>query len=272
MIHFPNQLLPPIDDILALADITSEVIDIIVSEWENNPPDNQFKLILSAETNTDSADLEFIWDKKSQRYRYKDSGKYVGREAVQNLTRKAIAQSENTIAKVSKKMISGDIKVADWEKEVAKELRKIHSSQYLLGIGGHKNMTNIDYGVLGGEIKHELKYLRKFAQELTTKGMSEGQFNHRLTMYLEASTGTYEKARIKSHRRAGYRWEKRIRTKRESCIPCISYAQMGWQPIGSLPNPTENCTCRSNCGCYKRFSKEVVKPKDSLLKQSWGWL
>jgi hypothetical protein len=214
---------------------------------------------------------EFIWDKRVQRYRYKDSGKFVSLEAVQNLTRKAIFQSEKTIAKISKSLISNNIEVADWEKGFAQELRKIHSYQYLLGIGGHKNMTNIDYGVLGGEIKNELKYLRKFAQTLIKNGMSEAEFNRRILMYLDASTGTYEKSRLKSHRRAGFRWEKRIRTKNESCSPCIGFEAMGWQPIGSLPNPTEDCICRSNCGCYKRFERGIVKPKDSFLKQ-WGWL
>ncbi len=217
-------------------------------------------------------DLEFIWDKKIQRYRYKDSGKFVSLQAVQNLTRKNISQKENTLADISKKLISGEMEINDWEKATAKILRDIHTQQYLLGIGGNKKMTNIDYGILGGEIKHELKYLRKFSKDIASKGMSEAQFKHRLTMYLEATTGTYEKARLKSHRRAGYKWEKRVRTKNESCSPCIGFEAMGWQPIGSLPNPTEECTCRSNCGCYKRFEKGLLKPKDNYLKQQWGWL
>ena len=41
---------------------------------------------------------EFYWDKKSQRYKYKDSGKYAPLTAIQSLTRKSIKQGEKRIA------------------------------------------------------------------------------------------------------------------------------------------------------------------------------
>jgi len=47
--HFPDVTLPPIDDLLALAVVTAESIDAAVVAWENNPPDEEFKLIVRAE-------------------------------------------------------------------------------------------------------------------------------------------------------------------------------------------------------------------------------
>jgi hypothetical protein len=216
--------------------------------------------------------LEFSWDKKAQRYRYKDSGRFVGKQAVQSLTQKSVKQSQEAVTVVAWQLIEGKITVAQWEKETASELKKLHSYQYLLGIGGQKQMTNIDYGVLGGEVKNEFKYLRQFSNDLLSGKVSEKQFFARLGMYLDASTGTYEKAKLKAHLRAGFRWERRIRTKEESCAPCIGFAAMGWQQIGSLPNPTEQCDCRSNCGCVKVFSRNNEKPKDYLVRRSFGWL
>jgi len=49
LLHFPNETLPPIDDLLALATVTAQDIEAAVLAWENNPPDDEFKLILRAE-------------------------------------------------------------------------------------------------------------------------------------------------------------------------------------------------------------------------------
>ena len=49
-ISFPNQVLPPFEDLLKLADITEYIIEGIVQEWRDNPPDEEFVNILDAET------------------------------------------------------------------------------------------------------------------------------------------------------------------------------------------------------------------------------
>lgn len=46
---FPDEKLPPIADLNAIAEVTQEDIDQVNQEWRNNPPDKDFKLILDAE-------------------------------------------------------------------------------------------------------------------------------------------------------------------------------------------------------------------------------
>jgi len=213
--------------------------------------------------------VDFIWDKKSQRYRYKDSGKFVSKEAIENLTKKAIAQIGDDLETVADLLVEGKISLPTWTETTAKLLKNLHTYGYLLGAGGQKQMNQGDYGSLGLQIAKQYRYLYKFAEDIKTKGMSVAQFKNRLRMYFSAATGTLEQARMRKHRENGYRWERRIRTKQESCQPCISYASLGWQPIGTLPAPTQECDCLSNCGCYKEFF--IEKPQD-FFQRRWGWI
>lgn len=46
--HFPNQELPPIEDLLAIAEITEETVENAIALWEDNPPVREFANILNA--------------------------------------------------------------------------------------------------------------------------------------------------------------------------------------------------------------------------------
>lgn len=138
-----------------------------------------------------------------------------------------------------------------------------------MGVGGQGNLTPREYGILGAELKRQYQYLRGFSKELTTNGMSEAQFRSRLQMYVQNARNAYERGRLESHSKSGHKWERRRRTKSDSCEECISYQARGWQPINTLPNPGMQCRCRARCGCYKQFSKDIAKPADMLR---WGWL
>lgn len=198
------------------------------------------------------------WDKKSQRYRFTDTGTYASATAVRNLLSKAAEQSADRIDKIADRFVSGKINTTTWATQTAAELKTLHSWGYLLGVGGRRGMTQADYGILGSRLKAQYNYLKGFASDIVITGMSEKQFRARLGMYVSAVRGSYERARSESHLREGYLSEQRRRTKTESCQECLWYAMRGWQPLGLLPPPTTACTCRSNCGCYKIYSKKTV--------------
>jgi hypothetical protein len=40
------------------------------------------------------------------------------------------------------------------------------------------------------------------------------------------------------------------RNDKRSCEDCNKWDGMGWQPIGSLPPPSQGCRCHDNCRCY----------------------
>jgi hypothetical protein len=283
-LHLPKAILPSFGYLRSLSIITSDYISEAVKDWESNPPVEEFTNILDADLeslqdkgrsgNKDATDLglpEFYFNSRSQRYHYRDSGAFVSQAAVDNLTARAIAQKRNEIRDLGEKLIGKLVTLEDWEKSTAAELKKLHTWTYLLGKGGQKNMSQSDYGKLGLRLSYEYGYLRGFAEKIRDEGVSEAQFLARLELYLNNANGTRQIAVRASHKEAGFLWERRYLRAVENCRSCVSYAAMGWQPLGSLPAPTEKCECQSNCKCYFRFSKDLSRPEDSFHKR-YGWL
>ena len=215
--------------------------------------------------------MDFSFDPKVQRYRYivgTGKGQFVPMSAAKFMMQRNIEATQSDIRTIGELLAEGKISLATWEETTAIALKNLHIQSYLLGRGGKMAMEQRDYGLIGYRLRREYQYLRRFAEEIRTKGMSRAEFYRRLEMYSHAGSGLYEKARTEGHIKANFAWERRRRTKTESCQPCLGYEALGWQPIGTLPNPTEQCSCRSNCGCFKEYSKE--KPRDFIKR--FGWL
>ena len=219
---------------------------------------------------------EFVFDKRVQRYRYASGpgkGQFVGRKAMQNLRGKLIEDIKRDTEKIANLLKEEKITIATWERETLLALKTLHVQQFLLGRGGRYNLAEGDLVKLSERTRGEATFLRGFAEAMQRGELSEAQFDARLGLYLASSRGSFENGRGLSHRDSGYLWERRIRTKVESCAECLAYAARGWQPLGTLPNPTELCTCRANCGCFKEYSKDLKKPKDAKwLLSCDGWL
>lgn len=283
-LHLPNAILPSFGYLRSLSTITSAYIGEAVDDWESNPPIEEFTNFLNADlesiqdkarsSNKDATDLglpDFYFNSRSQRYHYRDSGAFVSQAAVDNLTARAIAQKRNQIRDLGEQLIGGKVSLADWEKATAGHLKQLNTWTYLIGKGGQKNMTQSDYGKLGLRLSYEYGYLRGFSEKLRDEGMSEAQFLARLELYINKANGTKQIAIQASHKQEGYIWERRYLRAVENCRSCISYAAMGWQPLGSLPAPSEKCECQANCKCYFKFSKDLSKPGDSLNRRI-GWV
>ena len=216
--------------------------------------------------------LGFQWDKVALRYRYSDTGKFVSKEAVRNLTQKAISQVGKDVETIGNLLLDKKISIQTWYDGTKEGIKLAHTWSYMLGAGGQKNLTQSDYGKIGAEVKRQDRYLRGFAEDLRQGKISEAEFWRRLNLYIDAPSNTYEIGRAAEHTKAGHLWEKRLRTKSDSCSSCIFYELLGWRPINTLPHPGQQCQCYSNCGCYKEFSKSLTIPADSFGIQGWGWL
>lgn len=217
--------------------------------------------------------LEFAFDPATHRYRYitgAGKGQFVSESAVRSLTEKSVAQVEADLVTLADLLVENKISLAAWEEQSAIALRNLHTWNFMLGIGGQKQMSDRDRAILQERINSEIKYLRGLSSKIQKEGMSEAAFRARLNMYSSAARGTYEQGQQIERGRNGWLWEKRLRTKSESCASCVWYAGMGWQPIGTLPIPASLCECRSRCGCIKIYSKNLTKPEDFMRK--WGWV
>jgi hypothetical protein len=212
---------------------------------------------------------EFYFDKRTQRYHYKSNNTFVGVSELRSLVNKSIEQNQRSSQEITQELLDKKISVGTWERGIAELIKK---QTIQIGKLGKPELTLSDYGVIGNQLKKEYSHLRKFSYEILSGSQSAAQIKNRVNMYVDKATGTFEKFRRESHKEAGATWERRKRTKSESCSECIVYEAMGWEPIGRLPAPTERCSCRSRCGCIFELSWSREKPKESLLTVGFGWI
>lgn len=216
----------------------------------------------------------FVFDSRTQQYRHTSwpaAGKFISTYAVRNLLSQQIDLISSDARKIAELLIGGKISLSTWEGETAQALASLYHQSYMLGAGGERRVVAQDRVSLSGKIAEQLHFFRGLSQEIRGGAVSEAQLLTRLEQYIQASRGFYEVARESSHLKNGFFWERRRRTKTESCASCVGYAAQGWQPIGSLPPPGSQCECRSNCGCYKEFEKGIPRPDSLSFSSGWDW-
>ncbi len=216
--------------------------------------------------------MEIEYDRKTQRYRWTENpskGQFVSNQQVRALINKSIEQKKERVRAITQQLFDEEIKLSEWEKETAKLLKTTAIQNYAIGKPGDLSLK--DYGRIGNHLRSQYGYLRKFSREIRTGKLSQARISARIELYFNKTRFDYESGHSAIHAESGYRWERRIKPARESCLSCIQYNDMGWQSIGTLPKPTQQCECQANCKCYFEFSKSREKPTLEILS-SFGWI
>jgi hypothetical protein len=134
---------------------------------------------------------------------------------------------------------------------------------YGVAMGGFGGLTQDEWTIIALDLRRQDDYLFGFARAIDS---TPGQwFNERIVprarMYVEASRRTYEDAIRREKRRNGFDQERRMLGVAEHCDSCLTYAEMNWQPIGTLP-PIGDSECRSSCHCM--FVYRIAQPLVSV--------
>ena len=195
------------------------------------------------------------------RYRNLATGRYVAKTDVMRLMQAEIDSSMERMRDLLTAVQSGETPytLADWQRAMVVELRQTHGEMLLLSVGGRNNVTAEDWGSLGRRLRDEYAYLNGFTNDIAG-GLSDAQMDARMQMYADASWNSYWHGKTDTMARAGYGEERRILDPAaETCGDCRSYAAMGWQPLGTLPEPGEKSQCLRRCRCHKVYRKSQVK-------------
>jgi len=107
-------------------------------------------------------------------------------------------QALGGVGELAGSVASGQIRTNAWVEGMRQEIRRSYISQYLLGKGGVQNMTQADWGRLGGLLKNQYQYLNRFAGDLNAGTMSEAQIRQRAELYIQSSRQAYERGRVAS--------------------------------------------------------------------------
>ncbi len=157
------------------------------------------------------------------------------------------------IESITDRFIEGKIDLPKWQAEMREELRQAWKHTATAGRGGREQMTQADYGRLGGRLSFEYRKLADFARQIEAGQLTEAQIRARAALYANGPRTAYFDGLTAAQREAGMTEERRILGVAEHCADCEYYASLGWQPLGSLPEPGTQCACGHNCKCTKEF-------------------
>jgi hypothetical protein len=108
----------------------------------------------------------------------------------------AMGESDKLIERL---MRDGDLTIQEWQSEMRTLLKDTYRAMYELAVGGRENMTQADYGRLGGILAEQYRYLDRFAADLAEGKLSLAQALYRARLYIASSTQAYERAKAASY-------------------------------------------------------------------------
>lgn len=204
------------------------------------------------------------WDKGLARYRDQVSGKFVSRERITGLLEQRVNEAEGRLANLTAAYQSGKIAPSVWAVAMREEIKTIHLQNIALAKGGWDRLTQQDYGRVGAAVKAIYPKIAGSAADIQSGTVSEAQMLGRLTNYVGSARALYYQAEREQMTFAPgmVRIEKRsLDPGAQHCGDCVTYADRGWQPLGTLPVPGQACQCSGRCRCSMQY-RDV--PTDEL--------
>ena len=98
--------------------------------------------------------------------------------------------------------------------------------------------------------REQTGFFQRFMEQ-TASGVQrvDGRFRQRAKQYIRAAKALFTETKRKVKQLTGTTEERRVLGNAEHCPECIEYAARGWVPVGTLPVPGEQSSCRQNCRC-----------------------
>lgn len=118
----------------------------------------------------------WIWLPELKRYRDLATGQFVSADQVQVWVLDSMKASSSTTDTLSQMVSNRQVNLQGWTRAIREEIKGEFIRQYILGRGGLEQMTQVDYGSIGGMLKSEYHpHLDDFAQAIAAGKLSETQ-------------------------------------------------------------------------------------------------
>lgn len=206
--------------------------------------------------------MTWKWDGSVERYRDTVTGRFLSRVDVNRIVNQNIDITFGNVERLAEALSRGDISVNTWQMSMRYQIKKAYSWQAQLAAGGREQMTAEYWGVVGGRILGQYRYLDNFARQLAAGQLTEGQIRTRSTMYINSSRQVYWAIRTRMAKKRGYTEERWITKGDENvCSPCGEAGATEWQPIGTFAEPGSGtvvvgesfCEGLTKCRCEKEY-------------------
>ena len=139
------------------------------------------------------------YEAKSRRYRDTRTGRFISSNQMIGLRDDFTDANGAWFREHAARLTNGEIDLQQWERQARGRLKSIHIDQYTLGRGARKSMTQADWGRVGHALRDQYAYLNQFAGEIATGTLTPAGIAARSTLYVEASTASYERGRAAAH-------------------------------------------------------------------------
>jgi hypothetical protein len=206
----------------------------------------------------------FSFDTRASRYRNLSTGRFVPRDrgpnAITRLLEQSVNSAEQRMGNIVQGLAAGEIAPGPAQLMLRDEVRRLSLQNAALGKGGFDRLTAQDYGRVGRQLRDTYQRTANLVRDVQAGTVTLPQAMNRIEGYALDARRQFFIAERDAARASGRQFEER-RTlhARESCIDCVGYARMGWQPADTLPLPGEGGT---RCGSYCRCTierREVVE-------------
>ena len=198
----------------------------------------------------------YKWDGQTQRYRDRETGRFVKTATILELTEGNMQQKTDRMLQSFEEVKAGRITFAEYQRENLEIIKYLHTKQYLVAKGGFRTTTPEDYLEIARELK-DLHYpsFRNFTEQLQNGTLTEAQARARIRTFGIASETMADLGYRSSAKQNGFTWARRYLSAVEHCSDCPIYAAMGAVTIDNLILPGRQCECRFNCKCYVKYFK-----------------
>lgn len=197
----------------------------------------------------------YVYNRANMRYRDTITGRFVSRNDIFSALERRMDVGFNQLdgLLVSALAPNVDFTFEQFQRAFLLEIRNQHVQAFVVGAGGRGNITPAMWGRLGDRIKREYRHARGFIQEIANGSLTENQIRARIGMYANSVWRDFNAGMQEQAEAQGFTEMRRVTRPGESCVDCIRYEALGWQPIGALPLPGNESRCRSNCRCVVRY-------------------
>jgi len=138
------------------------------------------------------------WDDSAKRYRDTTTGRFISQRKAVTLRDYFIEARKSDMDGLTRQLLEHNITVQQWVLEMRQQVKDTYIAEYMLARGGRNNMTQADWGRLGGMLRDQYGYVNRFAQDIDAGKVSGGQIQTRARMYVDSATQAFERAKTES--------------------------------------------------------------------------
>ena len=193
----------------------------------------------------------YTWSAGPQRYRANATGRFVARRDVLGLLDGQVSSANARLGDLTTALHEGRIAPGVWADQMQNELRRLHSQNRALAVGGWDRMTQADWGAVGGRLRGDYARVQRLAQDIQNGAATLPQALNRVNGYIgNARVQFWEGERSRRQPQPGMvSISMRTLGVAEHCQSCVDYHERGWCVEGELPPPGVDSECTTHCRC-----------------------